>query len=108
MKANYVTVNRKQVEKLTEETAKKIAFDMRNEIQDNIERDVMYQTIAVVFWTLHKHFGFGATRLQKLKNLTEDEFKFMIDGVLGKKYSPRDCENWLLSIGIDLDKSQYK
>ena len=108
MRANYVTVNQSKVEKLTEESAKKIMYEMRDEIYKEIERDIMYQTIAVVFWALHKHFGFGKDRLQRLKDFTEDEFKLMIDGVLGKDYSPRHCEEWLRSIGIDLDKSQYK
>ena len=108
MKSNYTIMNRSQAQKLAEETGKKAAYELRDEIQDKIETGVMHQTISVVFWVLHKHFGFGKDRLQRLKDYTEDEFKLMIDGVLGKKYSPRNCEEWLKSIGIDLNKSQYK
>lgn len=88
--------------------AKKAAYELRDKIQDKIERDIFEQTIATVFWVLHKNFGFGSERLKRLKDATEDEFVLMQQGILGNEYNPRYCQEWLKSIGIDLTKSQYK
>lgn len=108
MKSNYAVLNRSNAKKMTDEAARKAVCELRDEIHDEIEKDISYQAIATVFWVLHKHFGFGAGRLKKLKDLTEDEYAHMIDGVLGREYNPRHCEEWLRSIGIDLYESQYK
>lgn len=108
MKAYYQTVSKSKAWKLTDEAARQAVEEIRDEIQSKIEKDVTNQALATVFWVLHKHFGFGKSRLQKLKDLTEDEYTLMIDGVLGREYNPRYCEEWLKSIGIDLDESQYK
>ena len=108
MKSNFAILNKSQARKLTDEAARKAAFELRDKIQNDIEKDVAHQTIATIFWVLHKHFGFDAKRLQKLKDLTEDEFKIMTGGIFGREYSPRHCEEWLKTQGIDLDESQYK
>lgn len=108
MKSNYGVMNRSKAQKMTDEAARQAVEEIRDEIHAKIERDVTNQALATVFWVLHKHFGFGKSRLQKLKDLTEDEYTLMIDGVLGREYNPRYCEEWLKSIGIDLDESQYK
>lgn len=108
MQSHWAVFNKTKARKLTDEAARQAVNEIRDEIQNKIEQDVSHQAIATVFWVLHKHFGFGAGRLQKLKDLTEDEYMHMIDGVLGREYNPRHCEEWLKSIGIDLDESQYK
>lgn len=82
MKSNFAVINRTQAKRLTDEAAKKDAYQLRDEIHDAIEKDIMEQTIATMLWTLHKHFGFGRLRLLRLKNLLEDEYKLMNDGVV--------------------------
>lgn len=108
MKSNFAILNKSQAQKMTDEAARQAAFEMRDEIMNAVEKDIANQTISTIFWVLHKHFGFDAKRLQKLKDLTEDEFTIMTGGIFGREYSPRHCEEWLRSIGIDLDESQYK
>ena len=76
---------------------------------DQIVRQAVYQTLAVVFFVLHRCFGFGGKRLHRLKDEIESEFVMMKTGVLGKKYDADDCTKFLKArYGIDFSESAYK
>lgn len=89
--------------------AEEAARALQDEIHQKCEKDITHQALATCFWILHKDFGFGKSRLHRLKDSIEDEYKLMMDGVLGQEYNPHHCEEWLKQeMGIDLDESQYK
>ena len=76
---------------------------------DQIVRQAVYQTLAVVFFVLHRCFGFGGKRLHRLKNEIESEFVMMKTGILGRKYDADDCKRFLNErYEIDFEESIYK
>lgn len=109
MRARYGAYSKSELDKRSREIAREEVKKMRDEIYAYCERDCSYQAIATCLWVLHRHFGFGKTRLQRLKNLIEDEYRLMELGILGKDYSPRDLQKWLKDeMKIDLDATQYQ
>lgn len=98
---------------ITEAEAREIAKEYVRQHADviygSVEQDCTYQAIATTLCILHREFGFGKNRLQKLKDEIESEYKLMMEGVLDREYSPRDCQQYLLrKFGIDLTLSRYK
>ena len=70
-----------------------------------VKNDVANQLIAVFFTALHKDFGFGKTRLVRVKESIETYFSLMQTGVFNKSFTPIDCINYLKDeLGIDVDK----
>lgn len=105
MKSRYKTYGQTQLK-----AAIKSEIDQyRDAAYDAVEKDCTYQALAVAMTVLHRKYGFGAKRLRDLKNAIEDEYIFMQDGVLGRGYTPRDCQEMLREkFGIDFEKTQYK
>lgn len=91
-------------EAVEKEVAKQVGV-----IQHDTAEEAACQVMATVFAVLHKEFGFGKKRLEKLKNLTEDQFWLMRDGILGKQYTTDDCIEYIKkTTGIDLNTTQYE
>lgn len=81
----------------------------RDSVYALVEKDCTYQAIAVAMTVLHREYGFGKQRLQRLKDLIEDEYAVMQSDVCGRSYSPRDCQQWLKDeCGIDFEESRYE
>lgn len=109
MRSRVGSYSKSESDRRAREIAREELLKMRDEIYAYCERDCAYQAIATCLLVLHKHLGFGKTRLQRIKHLIEDEYKLMEDGILGKDYSPRDIQKWLKDeMEIDLDASQYQ
>lgn len=88
--------------------AKAAVIAAEDEIYQSCKKDITHQVLVTCLWVLHREFGFGKTRLSRLKDLIDDESKLMKDGILGREYNPHHCEEWLKKeMGIDLDESQY-
>lgn len=77
----------------------------RDDVYSEVKNDVANQLIAVFFTALHKDFGFGKTRLVRVKESIETYFSLMQTGVFNKSFTPIDCINYLKDeLGIDVDK----
>lgn len=93
-----------QIRKVVQREARK----QTEEIYDKALADAAYQMFAVMMCVLNRRFGFGGKRLRELKDLTEDEFWLMKNGILGKPYTANDCVRYLKDkYGIDFTESQY-
>lgn len=109
MKSNYYgAVNRTALRKEMEKETNKRIEECAAEIQQQIQNSVSSQTMAVVFWILHREYGWGKARLNRLKDQLEDEFVLMHKGIMGVKYTPVDLREKLREqLGVDFDKSRY-
>ena len=114
MKANYrrdretgdilktkVVLSKEEISKYLEEE-----WELKKDkVYSEIKSDVANQVLSVFFTALHKDFGFGKTRLLKLKESVESYFLLMQTGIFNKSFTPVDCINYLKEeFGIDLDK----
>lgn len=104
MKSRYKTYGQSQLNgKIREEIEQ-----YRDDVYAAVEKDCTYQAIAVVMAVLHRSYGFGCKRLQRLKNEVEDEYALMLQNAMGSGYSPRDCQKWLKeTYNIDFEVSIY-
>lgn len=110
MKSNfYGAVNKTALRReLTREVDKRLDA-MAEDIHARIKHSVSTQTMAVVFWVLHREHGWGRDRMQRLKNEIEDEFVLMHKGVMGVKYNPVELREKLKSeFGVDFDTTRYE
>lgn len=104
MRARYHTYGDTQLQKSIRTEVDKY----RDHLYAHVEKDCTYQAIAVVMAVLHRSYGFGGKRLQKLKNEVEDEYMLMMQNAMGSEYSPRDCQKWLKeTYNIDFEVSRY-
>lgn len=108
MKSNWGAVNMNKLRKETQAVAERLVKEREAKIIDAVKDSVSQQILAMAFWELHKEFGWGKKRLNRLKNLIEDEFVLMHKKPLGKEYSPLDVRSWLKQYGVDLEETQYK
>lgn len=105
MKSNYRVANRTQDDKRIREIVRIEIEKERDAAYEKCSEDVMHQVFAVCCVVLHRYFGFGKKRLKRFKEWFEAEGDLMEHGVLGRPYTTRDCEKWLLEkMGIDLNK----
>jgi hypothetical protein len=105
MKSNYRISNRSQDDKRIREVVKAEIEKERDRAYEAVQDDVLHQVFAVCCVVLYRYYGFGKKRLQRFKECFEAEADLMEHGVLGKEYTTRDCEKWLLeTMGIDLNK----
>lgn len=104
MKSRYTTFGDRDLQSRIRKEIKQYS----DSIYDAVEKDCTYQAIAVTMAALHREFGFGKDRLQRLKAAIESEYTLMLGGVMGTEYSPRDCQKWLKEqYDIDLEVSRY-
>lgn len=109
MKSNYGPVNMAKLRKETEAIAERLVRERETEIISAVQTSIMQQVLATAFWILHREYGWGATRLNRLKNQIEDEFVLMHKKPLGKEYSPLELRDELKRrYGVDLEETQYK
>lgn len=109
MKSNYGPVNLSRLRKETQAVAERLVNERTDELIAAVQDSVMQQVLSVAFWILHREYGWGATRLNRLKNQIEDEFVVMHKKPLGKEYSPLDIRETLKTkYGVDLEETQYK
>lgn len=101
MKSRYIASTTE-----SEKLARKVAQEEIDKCYDKWAQQCCYHALAVAFAVLHRDFGFGAERLKKLKRGIESELAIMEHGFLGKQYSESDIREWLLSIGIDLERGE--
>lgn len=96
----------------SEKEVRKICKDLMNKasaeyLAENYPK-IVYRAIGVCMTVLNKQFGFGAKRLQKLKDEIEAEYVTMNAGICGRKYTSDDCLKYLKeNYGIDFDESHY-
>lgn len=96
MKARVVTLSELEIRKQVEKEFDRLKAD----VHDSVVKDVIPQFTAVCLCALHKEYGFGAKRLRRFLDAVNDEFKMMDCGILGKKYDPQAC--------LDFLKNEYK
>lgn len=108
MKSNWGPVNMTQLRKETQAIAERMVKEREDAIIAAVQTSIMQQVLAVTFWILHREEGWGATRLNRLKNQIEDEFVLMHKKPMGKEYNPLDVRSWLKEYGVDLEETQYK
>ena len=99
MRSNY-TKNRGDVQR----EAVKAAKAEIDRVYDMWAQKCCYHALAVCYAVLHREFGFGAERLQRLTRGIDAELSLMEHGVLGRQYDESDIKDWLLSIGIEFEK----
>ena len=98
MRSNY-TRSKKEVER-EDVKAAKAEID---KVYDMWAQQCCYHALAVCYAVLHREFGFGAERLQRLTRGIDAELMLMEHGVLGKTYQESDIRKWLKSIGIEFE-----
>lgn len=110
MKSNFNAgpINLNKLRRETQAIAERLVQERETEITAAVQSSVMQQVLAVTFWILHRDFGYGAERLNRLMNSIEDEFVIMHKKPMGKEYSPLDIRTWLKDYGVDLEETQYK
>ena len=99
MRANYA-YSRSELDK----EARRIAQEEIDKAYDKWAQSCCYHALAVCYAVLHREFGFGAERLQRLTRGIDAELSLMEHGVLGKEYKESDIRAWLKSIGIEFEK----
>lgn len=112
MKSNYKADSRGDRRKklvLSEEEIEKYMVEMckdkLDKYYDTARNDIANQVMAVFFTALNKDFGFGKSRLLRLKESVESYFSLMSVGVFNKSFTPIDCIEYLKTeFGIDLDE----
>ena len=108
MKSNWGPVNLTQLRKETQAVAERLVQEREGEIIDAVQTSIMQQVLATTFWVLHREYGWGKDRLNRLKNQIEDEFVLMHKKPMGKEYSPLDLRELLKNkYGVDLEETQY-
>lgn len=101
MKANYVTLSESAIRRKIEEVYQK----KKDQVYENVMKDVLPQFMAVCLCELSREFGFGEKRLRRFLDGIIAEFEVMNAGVLENKYSPLDCLKYLKEkYEIDVDK----
>lgn len=109
MKSNYGPVNMTKLRQETQAVAERLVKEREGAIIDAVQTSIMQQVLATTFWILHREYGWGKKRLNRLKNQIEDEFVLMHKKPLGKEYSPLDLRELLKTkYGVDLEETQYK
>ena len=108
MKSNWGPVNMTKLQRETQAVAERLVKEREDEIIEAVQNSVMQQVLSVTFWVLHREYGFGKDRLNRLKNQIEDEYVLMHKKPMGKEYSPLDVRSWLKEYGVDLEETQYK
>ena len=108
MKSNYGPVNMTKLQRETQAVAERLVKEREGEIIEAVQTSIMQQVLSVAFWVLHREYGFGKDRLNRLKNQIEDEYVLMHKRPMGKEYSPLDVRSWLKEYGVDLEETQYK
>jgi len=74
-------------------------------VYTEVKNDVANQILSVFFTVLNKDFGFGKTRLLRVKSGVEAWFSIMQTGVFNNQFTPVDCINYIKeNFDIDLDK----
>lgn len=99
MKSRYIASTTE-----SEKLARKVAQEEIDKCYDKWAQECAYHGLAVCFAVLHRDFGFGAERLQKLRRGIQSELDLMEHGVLGKTYAESDIRKWLQSIGIEFER----
>ena len=93
-------------------TEKQVRELCREEVKnryEEISKDVAYQSFAMCFYVLNMYYGFGAKRLNDLKDAIELEYWKMQEAPLGVKYDPDDVIKLVKErFGIDFSVSQFK
>lgn len=110
MKANYAApVNRTRLKKDVLKLAECMMGEREAEIRAEVQDSVAQQAYAVAFWILHREYGWGAKRLQRLKNQIEDEYVLMAKRPMGREYTPLHIRQALKErFGVDFSETQYK
>ena len=110
MKSNYAApVNRARLKNDVLKLAECMMRERETEIRESVQDSVASQTMAVVFWVLHREHGWGRKRLTQLRNEIEDEFVLMHKGIMGRTYTAIDLREWLkANCDIDFSETQYK
>ena len=108
MKSNYGPVNMAKLQRETQAVAERLVKEREDAIIEAVQTSIMQQVLSVTFWVLHREYGFGKDRLNRLKNQIEDEYVLMHKKPMGKEYSPLDVRSWLKEYGVDLEETQYK
>lgn len=109
MKSHYGPYSKSEIERRAKQIAREELNKIRDELYEMVEKDCVYQAIAVTMYELHKLYGFGPKRLKRLKNAIEDEYVLMMQKPLGKDYNPKDVMEWLKEhYQIDFEESQYE
>lgn len=97
-----------EIQQLVEKAVEKETLRVMDDLTDQITSNAVYQTLATVFVVMDREYGFKKKRLNRLKNLIEDEFVHMKTGILGRDYSTADCVKYLKEhYDIDFSVSQY-
>ena len=109
MKSYIKAVNPTQLQAEVRELVNQRLAENEERLRKEVEDSVASQILAVTFWILHREEGWGARRMERLKNQIEDEFLMMHRGVFGRKYTPLDIRNALKErYGIDFNHSQFQ
>ena len=96
-------------EREVEEICRKQVEVYLTEKYEAIAQNAAYQAFAVMMCVLNRQYGFGKTRLHRLKNDVESEFVKMKTSFLGRDYSVNDCVKYLKdNYDIDFSKSNYE
>lgn len=109
MKSNYLQSKSEQ-RKMLLDIAREELRKQEKELCPDCMKNIGYQALAVAFWILHRDFGWGTERLNRLKDHVEDQFNMIENGIPGMAtthYSATAFFSALKKIGVDLEVSQY-
>ena len=112
MRSAYVK-SKSDLRKIAVDEAQKELEKFRAENCDRCSTNMGYQCIATVLWVLHRDYGWGTVRLNRLKDSIEDEFRLMemcmqnLSGFAKTDYTGNDLVKALKELEIDVEKSQY-
>lgn len=110
MKSNYIR-SKSEMRRISVQIAKEEIAKQEAEFCPKCQTNIEYQAIGTLLWVLHRDFGWGAVRLNRLKDACEAEFYLMETGIPGMskiEYTANDCVRGLKEIGVDLEASQYE
>lgn len=109
MNSNYIR-SKSEMRRISTQIAKEEIAKYEVEVCPKCQTSIGYQAIATMLWVLHRDFGWGTVRLNRLKDACEAEFSLMegIQGMPKFEYTANDCVRGLKEIGVDMEASQYE
>ena len=93
-------------EREVEKICRKQVEEYLTEKYEAIAQNAAYQAFAAMMCVLNRQYGFGKTRLHRLKNDVEAEFVKMKTSFLGRDYSVNDCVKYMKD-NYDIDFSKW-
>lgn len=108
MKSRYIA-NKAEYERIAQQAAREELQRQKQQLCPDCEKNIMYQSLAVVFWILHRDHRHTPEWLNRFKAEIECEYRAMeLPPLLGQApYSANVLIQKLKDMGVDFETSIF-